>query len=70
MKNEIEVNEKVGRMADILEQIKDLKHLIDLHQQGGSSLMEEQYVYRRQKLLKELREILLEFELNAAELVA
>lgn len=70
MKNEIEINEKVGRMADILEQLKDLKHLIDLHQKGGSSLMEEQYVYRRQKLLKELREILLEFELNAAELVA
>jgi hypothetical protein len=70
MENSIEINEKVGRMADILGQLQDLKKLILLHNENGSSLMREQYEFRRKKLLKEFSHILLEFELTPTELVA
>lgn len=70
MENSIEINEKVGRMADILGQLQDLKKLILLHNENGSSLMREQYEYRRKKLLKEFSLILLEFEVTPTELTA
>jgi uncharacterized membrane protein YgaE (UPF0421/DUF939 family) len=70
LENSIEINEKVGRMADILGQLQDLKKLIKLHSENGSNLMKEQYEYRRMKLLKEFSQILLEFEVRPTELVA
>lgn len=70
MENSIEINERVGRMADILGQLKDLKKLKLLHSENGSDLMKEQYEYRRKKLLKEFSQILLEFEVTPTELAA
>ncbi len=70
MENSIEINERVGRMADILQQLQDLKKLIKLHSDNGSNLMKEQYEFRRKKLLKELSDILLEFEITPTELAA
>lgn len=70
MENLIEINEKVGRMADILGQLQDLKKLIKLYSENGSDLMKEQYEYRRKKLLKEFSQILLEFEVTTTELAA
>ena len=52
MEDSIEVNEKVGRMADILGQLKDLKKLILLHSENGSSLMKEQYEQIKSYVLK------------------
>jgi hypothetical protein len=70
MENSIEINEKVGRMADILGQLQDLKKLIRLHNENGSDLMKEQYEHRRKRLLKEFSQILLEFEITPTELAA
>ena len=70
MENPTEINEKVGRMADILGQLQDLKKLILLHSESSSNLMKEQYEYRRKKLLKEFSQILLEFEVTPTELAA
>ena len=70
MQNSTTDNEVIGRMADILYQLRDLKKLIKLHGKNGSNLMMVQYEYRRKKLLKELSEILLEFEVTPTELAA
>ncbi len=70
MENSININETVGRMADILGQLQDLKKLILLHNENGSDLMKEQYEYRRKKLLKEFSQILLEFEVTPTELAS
>ena len=70
MQNSTTDNEVIGRMADILHQLRDLKKLIKLHGESGSNLMMEQYEYRQKKLLKELGEILLEIEVTPIELAA
>ncbi|MCF8247961.1 MAG: hypothetical protein K9J37_22550 [Saprospiraceae bacterium] len=68
MQNSNTDNEVIGRMADTLYQLRDLKKLIKLHGENGSNLMMEQFEYRRKKMLKELSELLLEFEVTPTEL--
>ncbi|MCB0643146.1 MAG: hypothetical protein KDC44_15965 [Phaeodactylibacter sp.] len=50
------IDERIVQVVDILEQIKSVDGLIELHEQKDEStdLMLQQYKYRRDKFLKEL----------------
>ncbi|MCB0595061.1 MAG: hypothetical protein H6557_06365 [Lewinellaceae bacterium] len=64
------ISEDIARMIDILEQIKDVNRMIELHQDDEDDLMIDQYKYRREKFLKELKELLQEFNISPADLAA
>jgi len=63
-------DEKILRVADLLEQIQDVNRMIELHREDEDSFMIDQYRYRRNKFVKELGEILEEFEINLNDLAA
>jgi hypothetical protein len=60
-----QVTEKTARVADILEQIEHLNHMIDFHQQqSGEGSMMRQYEEIRNGFLRELEEILTSFKIE------
>jgi hypothetical protein len=65
-------DEKIIRAADLLEQIKSTDEMIQLHQQKGDQedIMLVQYQFRREKQLKELRQILEALNLKPGDLAA
>lgn len=63
-------DEKILRVADLLEQIRDVNRMIELHRKDEDSFMLDQYKYRRNKFVKELGEILEDFEINLSDLAA
>ena len=70
MKEALDINPQISRMADILEQLRDLNQLIKLHQPRENKFMLKQYEFRKAKLLHELREILLAYEVSVEDLAA
>jgi hypothetical protein len=71
--NDLEVlDERIIRVADLLEQIKSVDEMIYLHQQKGdeADLMLLQYQYRREKQVRELGELLKEFNIRISDLAA
>jgi hypothetical protein len=70
MKEQELISEEIARMIDILEQIKDVNRMIELHQDDEDDLMIDQYRYRREKFLNELKELLQEFDISPADLAA
>ena len=65
-------DERIIRAADLLEQIKSADEMINLHKQKGNEedLMLIQYQYRREKFLKEFREILVALNIKPSDLAA
>ncbi len=70
MEEMLDINPQIGRLADILEQVRDLNRLIKLHRQKDNQFMLKQFEFRKSKLMDELREILMSFEISPADLAA
>ena len=64
------ISEEIAQIIDILEQIKDVNRMIEVHQEDEDNLMIDQYRYRKEKFLKELRNLLQEFDISPADLAA
>lgn len=71
--NELEISDnRIIRVADLLEQIKSVDEMINLHKQkeNEDDLMLIQYRYRREQYLKELRATLKDLNINPTDLAA
>ena len=66
------MDERIIRVVDLLEQIKSLDEMINLHRQKGDEedIMLIQYQYRREKHLKALRLMLEELNIRPSDLAA
>lgn len=65
MNNPVLLDNKATRVLDILTQVKELNKMIDLHQaQSKDKLMANQYLDMKNRFLKELKEILLDYEIE------
>lgn len=64
------VTEEIAQVTDLLEQIKDVNRMINLHQDDEDHFMIRQYQHRKRKFLKELKRLLLKFDIDPAELAA
>lgn len=64
--------ERIVRVTDILEQIKSVDEMIELHKQkgDGQDMMLLEYEYRRESFLKALRETLEELNIKPTDLAA
>ena len=71
MMKDLEImDERIIKVADLLEQIKSVDEMIGLHRQKGDEedIMLIQYQYRREQFLKELSSILEELNIKPADL--
>jgi flagellar hook-associated protein FlgK len=65
----IELDERIARVSDILEQIHDLNKLIQvLVKEKGDASSIRQYMYMRNEFVKELKQILKGFDLKVEPL--
>lgn len=65
------VSKEIANVIDILEQLKEVKKMIEIHQNDEDNLMIDQYKYRREQLLRELKEELREeFDILPTDLAA
>lgn len=66
------MDERIIKVADLLEQITSVDEMIALHEQKGDreDIMLIQYQYRREQFLKELRTILEELNIKPKDLAA
>ncbi|MBK7870655.1 MAG: hypothetical protein IPJ74_08220 [Saprospiraceae bacterium] len=61
----IEVDEKIARITDILEQIEQLNKMVNFHKkESGEASMMRQYVEMRKNFLIELQDLLSNFEIE------
>jgi hypothetical protein len=59
------IDEELIRVLDILEQIKELNTMIDMHKnQSKDKFMAGQYEDMKERFLEELREILQKYEIE------
>ena len=65
-------DEKIISVIDLLEQLKSVDEMIDLHAKKGDKedLMLIQYQYRREQFLKDLSAVLVELNIKPVDLVA
>lgn len=72
MNNKEHIEEKIIRVADLLEQIKSVDTMIDLHKlkNDEEDIMLLQYQYRREVFLKELSSALTELNIKPTDLAA
>ena len=63
------ISEEIARVIDLLEQIKAVNKMIEIHK-GSDDFMLNQYKYRKEKFLKELKELLQEFDISPSDLLA
>ena len=69
--SQLEIDEKIVRVSDILEQIDKLNQMIDFHKnESGEASMLSQYQEMRDEFLSELREILSKFKIEIKGLAA
>lgn len=64
------VSKEIASVVDILEQIKDVNRMIDIHKNDEDDMMLSQYQYRKENFLRELKELLQEFDISPADLAA
>jgi len=64
------LNEKIARVADLLEQISDVDRMIGIHKDDETGIMKSQYQRRRSQFLKELRLLLGELNIQPQDLAA
>lgn len=61
----IEVDEKIARITDILEQIEQLNKMVNFHKkESGEASMMRQYMEMRKNFLIELQYLLSNFEIE------
>ena len=63
-------SDEIASIVDILEQIKDVNRMIELHKNDEDDLMLSQYQYRKENFLGELKTLLEEFDISPADLAA
>jgi len=65
MGKNILLDKNLTRVLDILEQVKELNKMIDLHKNGsGDALMVNQYQDMKNRFLVELKELLSDYEIE------
>jgi len=65
MDNKALLDKDSARVLDILEQVKELNKMIDLHKnQSGDKFMVNQYQDMKNRFLEELKEILYDYEIE------
>jgi hypothetical protein len=65
MDNNVLLDKSLTRVLDILEQIKELNKMIDLHKnQSQDNFMFSQYQDMKNRFLKELKELLSDYEVE------
>lgn len=65
MDNNVLLDKSLARVLDILEQIKELNKMIDLHKnQSQDNFMFNQYQDMKNRFLKELKELLSDYEVE------
>ncbi len=64
MENDILLEENEARVLDLLEQIRRVNKMVDLHRDSGITGMQSQYEDIRDRFLAELKEILSQYELE------
>lgn len=62
------LSEKAAKVLDLLEQIESVNEMIKVHE--GDSFMKEQYEYRKENFVKELVDLLGQYQINPEDLVA
>lgn len=61
----MDAQEKIARASDILEQIDKLNEMVDFHKkESNEASMIRQYELMRKEFLKELEEVLSQFQIN------
>lgn len=69
MSKEHLVSEEIARVIDLLEQIKSVSEMIEIHHEGDR-FMSNQYKHRKEDFLKELRVLLHGFAISPNDLLA
>ncbi len=64
------IDEKIIRVADLLEQIKSVNDRIKVHEDDQTGILKNQYLFRRDEFLTELNHILKDFNIAVADLAA
>ena len=63
-------DEQILQIADLLEQMRDVNRMIELHQDDEDDFMLAQYVHRKEKFVKELAKLLSDFNIDPKDLAA
>jgi hypothetical protein len=67
---EMDVDERIARVSDILEQVHELNKLLKLFKEGnGDASSIRQYQFMRGEFVKELKQIMQDFDLKVEPLV-
>ena len=64
------VSEEIVEVIDVLEQIKEVNKMIDIHLDDPDDLMINQYRHKKEKLLTEFRVLLTKFNIQPTDLAA
>lgn len=65
MSNEILLDKNLARVLDLLEQVKELNKMIDLHKNhSNDSFMVNQYLDMKNRFLEELKVILSDYQIE------
>jgi hypothetical protein len=68
---EMNSQQKIARITDILEQIENLNHQIDLHKNNdGDNASIEQYEFIKSDFVKELNDLIFSFNLQIEPIAA
>jgi len=66
MDNSVLIDNNLARVLDILEQVKELNKMIELHKnQSSDRFMVNQYQDMKDRFLEELKEILSDYDIDA-----
>lgn len=64
------IEEKIARVADLLEQISDVDRVIAVYEKDEVGIMKSQYLRRRNQFLNELKLLLGELNIRPDDLIA
>jgi len=65
MDNNVLLDNNLARVLDILEQVKELNRMIEMHKnRSADSFMVNQYLDMKNRFLEELKEILSDYEID------
>jgi len=64
------VSKEIASVIDILEQIQDVNRMLEIHKDDEDDLMLNQFQYRKENFLKELKKLLKDFDISPTDLAA
>ena len=64
------VSKEIASVIDILEQIQDVNRMLEIHKDDEDDLMLNQFQYRKENFLKELKNLLKDFDISPTDLAA